>query len=55
MYLHESMKELDQKGLVAAMVKELTDHMDNGKYSIIPKSQVTTRVTILVVVWKMKL
>ena len=54
MYLHEAMNDPDRKELITAIVKEVTYHMENGKYSIIPKSQVPTGATILPAVWKMK-
>ena len=47
MYLHEAMKELDWNNFMTAMVKEATYQINNGNFSIIPKSQVTTRATIL--------
>ena len=40
MYLHEAINELYQKEFITAMVKEVTDQMDNGKYFIIPKIKV---------------
>ena len=54
MYLHEAMKEPDWNDFMTAMVKEATYQMDNGNFSIIPKSQVTTGATILPAVWKTK-
>ena len=48
------MKDLDRKDFITAMVKELTDQIDNGDYSIISKIQVPTGATILPAVWKMK-
>ena len=54
MYLHKAMNDPDRKEIITAIVKEVTYHMENGKYSIIPKSQVPTGATILPAVWKMK-
>ena len=56
MYLYEAeaMKGAYWKGFITAMVKEVTDQMNNGDYYITPKSQVKTGSTILPVLWKMK-
>ena len=47
MYLHEVMKDPERKEFITAMVKEVTDHMENVNYTITPKSQVPTGATIL--------
>ena len=54
MYLDEATKEPYRKELIAAMVKEVTDRVGNGNYSIIPKSQVSMGATILPAVCQMK-
>ena len=54
MYLHESMEDPNWKDFIITMMKEVTYHMDNGNYSIIPKSQVPTGATILPEVWHIK-
>ena len=49
------MKEPHWKEFITAMMKEVTYHMDNGKYSIKPKSHVTTVATILLGVCQMNI
>ena len=38
--LHEAMKAKDQKEFKAAMEKEVNDQIENGNFSVIPKSKV---------------
>ena len=54
MYLHEAMKEPDKKEFLTAMQKEVTDQAENGNFSIIHKSKVPKKATILPTVWQMK-
>ena len=54
MYLHEAMKEPDGGEFVKAMEKEVTDQMENGNFSIIPKILVPKWEKILPTVWQMK-
>ena len=53
-YLHEAMKDPDLEEFIKAMVKEVTDQMENENYYIIPKSQVPTGSSILPEVCQMK-
>ena len=47
------MREPDRREIFTAMVKDITDQMDNRNYYIIPKNQVTDGATIMTTVWKM--
>ena len=40
--LHEAMQANDQKEFKAAMEKEINNQIDNGNFSVIPRSKVPT-------------
>ena len=54
MYLHEALRQPDRKEFIKAMEKEARDQMENGNYTIIPRSEVPAGATILPFVWQMK-
>ncbi len=54
MYLHEAMKEPDKDEFIRAMDKEVKDQIDNGNFTIIPRSSVPKGEKILPTVWQMK-
>ena len=39
MYLHEAMKEPDRAEFIKVMEKEVADQMNNGNFSIMPRSE----------------
>ena len=54
MYHHQAMKQPDRAEFEQAMDKEINDQLDNGNFSLIPKSTVPPDATILNAVWQMK-
>ena len=54
MYLHGAMQQEDKAEFLKAMMEEVRDLTDNGKFSIIKRNQVPKGSTILPCVWKMK-
>jgi hypothetical protein len=55
MYLHEAMREADSDKFKEAMLKEVNDQeMDNGNFTVVPKSKVPKGKTILPTVWQMR-
>ena len=54
MYLHEAMREPDREEFLKAMQKEISDQMENGNFSIVPRSGVPRNKSILPAVWSMK-
>ena len=54
MYMHQAMKEPDRKEFQEAMVKEVTDQLSNGNFSLIKIEEVPRGSTILPCVWQMK-
>ena len=51
--LHEAMKAKDQKEFKAAMEKEVNDQIDNGNFSVIPRSKVPTGFRVFPGVWRL--
>ena len=49
--LHEAMKGKDQKEFKAAMEKEVNNKIDNGNFSVIPRSKVPTEFRVFPGVW----
>ena len=49
--LHEAMQAKDQKEFKAAMEKEINGQVDNGNFSIIPRSKVPTGFRVFPGVW----
>ena len=49
--LHEAMKAKDQKEFKAAMEKEVNEQIDNGNFSVIPRSKVLTGFRVFPGVW----
>ena len=49
--LHEAMQAKDQKEFKAAMEKEVNDQIDNGNFSVIPRSKVPTGFRVFPGVW----
>ena len=49
--LHEAMQAKDQKEFKAAMEKEVNDQIDNGNFSVIPRSKVSTGFRVFPGVW----
>ena len=49
--LHEAMKAKDQKEFKAAMEKEVNNQIDNGNFSVIPRSKVLTGFRVFPGVW----
>ena len=54
MYHHEAMREPDKEEFKKAMVKEVTDQMKNGNFTIVHISNVPKDKTVLPAVWQMK-
>jgi hypothetical protein len=54
MYYHQAMKQPDAKQFRAAMQKEIDDHVSNGHWEMIRKSEVPEGTKILDSVWAMK-
>ena len=54
MYLHQALKEPDRDQFIDAMYQEMKGQVENGNYSIIPRSQVPEGATVLPAVWAMK-
>jgi hypothetical protein len=54
MYHHEAMREPDAAEFTKAMVKEVTDQMNNGNFSIVKLKDVPKGKVILPAVWQMK-
>jgi hypothetical protein len=54
MYMHEAMREPDREEFRAAMVKEVTDQMENGNFTIVKRSSVPAGESIMPTVWQMK-
>ena len=48
------MKADDRTELLLAMIKEVTDQINNGNYSLIIRGEIPEGSTILPVVWQMK-
>ena len=49
--LHEAMKAKDQKEFKAAMEKEVNDQIENGNFSVIPRSKVPKGFRVFPGVW----
>ena len=49
--LHEAMEAKDQKEFKAAMEKEVNDQIDNGNFSIIPRSKFPMGFRVFPGVW----
>ena len=49
--LHKAMQAKDQKELKAAMEKEVNDQIDNGNFSVIPRSKVPKGFRVIPGVW----
>jgi hypothetical protein len=54
MYLHKAMKEPNDDKFIRAKDKKVSDQMENGNFSIIPRSSVPKGEKILPTVWQMK-
>jgi predicted SnoaL-like aldol condensation-catalyzing enzyme len=54
MYYHQAMKQPDAKQFRAALQKEIGNHMDNGHWEMMLKSEVPEGTKILDSVWAMK-
>ncbi|KAG7349703.1 reverse transcriptase RNA-dependent DNA polymerase [Nitzschia inconspicua] len=54
MYRHEAMKEPDAPQFREAMVKEVTDHLKNRHFVVIPRSQVPKDEETMPAVWAMR-
>jgi flagellar biosynthesis regulator FlbT len=54
MYMHEAMREPDREEFRAAMVKEVTDQMENSNFTIVKCSSVPEGESIMPTVWQMK-
>jgi hypothetical protein len=54
MYLHQAMKETDAPHFMYAMAKEVQDQMNNGNFTVTPRSAVPEGATVLPSVWQMK-
>ena len=54
MYHHETMQEPDKEEFKQAMIKEVTDRMNNGNFSIVHMDNLQKDKTILPAVWQMK-
>jgi hypothetical protein len=54
MYMHEAMREPDREEFRAAMVKEVTDQMENGNFTIVKRSSMPEGESIMPTVWQMK-
>lgn len=54
MYLHEAMRQKDKNEILNAMVEEVREQNGNKNFSIIKRSQVPKRSTVLPCVWQMK-
>jgi len=54
MYMHEAMKEPDADQFREAMQKEWDDQLNNGNFSVRPRTEVPEGATILPAVWQMK-
>ena len=49
--LHEAMQAKDRKEFKAAMEKEVNDQIDNGSFSVIPRSKVPPGFRVFPGVW----
>jgi hypothetical protein len=54
MYMHQAMREPDQDEFKKAMIKEVTDQMANGNFSIVKRTDIPTGQMIMPTVWQMK-
>ena len=54
MYHHEAMRQKDASMFKEAMAKEWNDQVENGNFTIIPRSQLPQDATVLPAVWQMK-
>jgi Reverse transcriptase (RNA-dependent DNA polymerase) len=54
MYMHQAMREPDRDEFKKAMVKEVTDQMANGNFSIVERTEVPKGQMIMPTVWQMK-
>jgi hypothetical protein len=54
LYYHQAMKEEDRDKFQESMAKEVTDHFNNGNFTLVPRSEVPKGQSILPAVWQMR-
>jgi len=53
-YYHQAMQAPDKEQFIAAIVKEINDHVTNNHWQLVPKSEVPAETKVLDSVWSMK-
>lgn len=54
LYLHEAMREPDKEQFKLAMEKEISDQLNNGNFTVIPRTEVPKGARIIPTVWQLR-